>query len=169
MLNRLRIKSKLMALLMGASLGSLLIGGSLSWLRFRQAFQHQVFDHLTSVRASKGTQVEAYIKGIQDRLEILGEDRTVVSAMVEFNAAYRALQNEVIPNEWLEAIETYYARDFLAALAENVEGPQIIANYRPLSQASQYLQYHYLLGSASSDDGSSPATDNSLYAQHHTT
>lgn len=170
MLNQLRIKSKLMALLVGVSLGSLLIGGTLSWLRFRRAFEHQVFDHLTSVRASKGRQVEAYIKGLRDQLEILSEDRTVVSAMVEFNAAYRALQNEAIPNEWIEAIETYYARDFLPALAENVEGSQIVANYRPISQASQYLQYHYLI-SAAADQGSdsTSATDNSVYAQRHAT
>lgn len=170
MLNRLRIKSKLMTLLVGVTLGSLLIGGTLSWLRFRQAFQRQVFDHLTSVRASKGAQIESYIKGYQDWLELLSEDRTVISAMVELNAAYRSLQNEVIPNEWIEAIETYYARDFLPALAENVEGPQIVANYRPLSQASQYLQYHYLVGNIASDgDGSTSPTDDSIYAQHHAT
>ncbi|MEM8610628.1 MAG: adenylate/guanylate cyclase domain-containing protein [Cyanobacteria bacterium P01_H01_bin.105] len=171
MLNRLRIRSKLMALLVGVSLGSLLIGGTFSWLRFRREFQHQVFEHLTSVRAAKGIQVEAYIKGLRDQLEILSEDRTVVSAMVDFNAAYRGLQSESIPNEWVEAIETYYARDFLPALAENVEGPQILANYRPLGQASQYLQYHYLINNVASDeDGSTTsATDNSVYAQPHAT
>ncbi|MBE9067419.1 HAMP domain-containing protein [Leptolyngbya cf. ectocarpi LEGE 11479] len=170
MLNRLRIKSKLMALLVGVSLGSLVVGGTLSWLRFRQAFQRQVFDHLTSVRASKGAQIESYIKGFQDWLELLSEDRTVISAMVEFNAAYRSLQNEEIPNEWIEAIETYYGRDFLPDLAENVEGPQIVANYRPLSQASQYLQYHYLVGNAPSNEGDgASSTDDSTYAQHHAT
>ncbi|ESA32809.1 family 3 adenylate cyclase [Leptolyngbya sp. Heron Island J] len=96
-----------MALIVGASLGSLLIGGTLSWLRFRQAFQRQVFDQLTSVRASKGTQIESYIKGFQDWLDLLSEDRTVISAMVEFNGAYRSLQNETISNEWIETIETY--------------------------------------------------------------
>ncbi len=169
MLNRLRVKSKLIALLVGVSLGSLLIGGTLSWLRFRQEFEAQVFDHLTSVRASKGTQVEAYIKRLRDQLEVLGEDRTVVSAMVEFNAAYRGLQNEVIPNEWIEGIETYYARDFLPALAENVDGPQILANYRPLTQAGQYLQYSYVLAGANEGDSSTSATGDSAYAQHHNT
>ncbi|MEM6255131.1 MAG: adenylate/guanylate cyclase domain-containing protein [Cyanobacteria bacterium P01_D01_bin.156] len=169
MLNRLRIKSKLMALLLGVSIGSLLVGGTLSWLRFRREFQHQVFDHLTSVRASKGTQIEAYIKGVRDQLEILGEDRTVVSAMVEFNAAYRGLQNEVIPNEWIETIETYYAREFLPALAENVAGPQIVSNYRPLTQAGQYLQYNYLINNIDIEEDTNLAveTDTSVYAQHH--
>ncbi|MEM9093072.1 MAG: adenylate/guanylate cyclase domain-containing protein [Cyanobacteria bacterium P01_F01_bin.53] len=156
-----------MALLIGVSLGSLLVGGTLSWLRFRREFEHQVFEHLTSVRASKGTQVEAYIKGIRDQLEIMGEDRTLVSAMVEFNAAYRGLQNEVISNEWIEAIETYYARDFLPALAENVDGSQIIANYRPLTQAAQYLQYNYVIGGGSDEANAAGVEDDSAYAKQH--
>ncbi|ESA32808.1 family 3 adenylate cyclase [Leptolyngbya sp. Heron Island J] len=52
-------------------------------------------------------------------------------------------------------------------MAENVEGPQIVANYRPLSQASQYLQYHYLVNSVDSEEGNTSPTDESIYAQHH--
>lgn len=170
-INQFSMKSRLMALLMGVSLGSVLILGILSWLRFRAAFQHQVFDHLTSVRASKGRQVESYIKELRKHLEVLSEDHTVVSAMVNFNTAYRSLQNEVVPDEWIDAIDTYYARNFLPALADNVESPQIVANYRPLGQASQYLQYHYLIKNTLLNTTSSEAVriDNSTYAQHHST
>lgn len=167
-INQFSMKSKLMTLLMGVSLGSVLLLGILSWVRLKAVFQTQVFEHLTSVRSSKGREVEAYITNLRDYMKVLSEDRTMVAAMVNFSAAYRALQNESIPNDWIETIETYYARDFLPALAENVEGPQIVANYRPLSQASQYLQYHYVANSAASDEGvDTVTTDSSGYAQQH--
>lgn len=62
--NQLSLKSRLMALVLGVSLLSGLTGGLLSWFQFRRAFQRQVFEHLTSVRAAKGKQIEVYLRGI---------------------------------------------------------------------------------------------------------
>jgi len=148
-LNRLSIRTKLMALLLGVSLGSLSIAGVLSWLRFRSAFEEQIFEHLTSVRAAKGDRLESYMRQLRSHIETLSEDRMLVAAMVEFNAAYQALQNEIIPAGWSKSIEKYYTSEFLPKLAENVPGDQLLSNYLPSTQASQYLQYYYIAGNAS--------------------
>ena len=89
--NQLSIKSRLTALVLGASLSSLLIASILSWLQFRRAFQAQVFDHLTSVRASKGKQLENYLGLLEGHVATLSEDQMIVSAMVEMNSGYREL------------------------------------------------------------------------------
>jgi|GEM_PF-124251 len=133
-----------MALLLGVSLGSLLIAGILSWLRIRSTSQEQIFAQLTSIRASKGNEIESYMQSLRAHLETLSEDRMVVSAMVEFNLAYKELQDEIIPREWQKKIEGYYKQEFLPRLSKNIKGEQIVASYRPTTQAGQYLQYYYI-------------------------
>ncbi|MEM6451407.1 MAG: adenylate/guanylate cyclase domain-containing protein [Cyanobacteria bacterium P01_D01_bin.105] len=169
LLGRFSTKSKLASLLIGVSLGSLLISGVLSWLQFRQAFQNQVFEHLTTVRASKGKQLELYLDGLQGHISTLSENRMVVAAMVEFNATYRALQNLTISDEQLGQLNNYYAQQFLPALSDNVESTQIAANYRPTTQAGQYLQLQYLVDNPSSGEKSAleDANDGTNYSSAH--
>ena len=167
-INQVSIKSRLMLLVLGASLSSLLILGVLSWLRVRSAFQQQLFEHLTSIRASKGKQLEAYLRDVQSHVAVLSEDRMIVAAMVELGSTYRDLQNQAIAEDWLDAIDTYYTNEFLPALAENVESVQIVANYRPTTQAAQYLQYQYIVNNGAADKVDlDAATDNSPYSAVH--
>ena len=166
--NQLSIKSRLTALVLGTSLSSLLIAGILSWLQVRRAFQTQVFEHLTSVRASKGKQLEDYFSMLEGHIATLSEDQMIVSAMVELNSGYRELQNQAIADDWMTAIDGYYADDFLPALSKNVQSVQIAANYRPTSQAGQYLQYQYIVKNGTTnkielDD----AGDGSAYSRAH--
>lgn len=159
-----------MALLLGVSLGSLLIAGILSWLRFRSAFQNQIFDQLTSVRASKGNQIESYMQILRAHIETLSEDPMVVSAMVDFNSAYKELQNQVIPLTWLKKIEAYYAKEFFPRLSKAIQGEQVIANYRPITQAGQYLQYHYIANNSfpvGEKEKLTDAQDGSSYTKIH--
>ena len=166
--NQLSIKSRLIALVLGASLSSLLIAGILSWLQFRRAFQAQVFDHLTSVRASKGKQLEDYLGMLEGHVATLSEDQMIVSAMVEMNSGYRELQNQAIADDWTNAIDRYYADDFLPALAQNVQSVQIAANYRPTTQAGQYLQYQYIINNGATDAIElDDADDSSTYSRAH--
>ena len=169
-LNKLSIKSRMMALLLGVSLGSLLIAGLLSWLRFRSTFTTQTFDRLTSVRASKGNQIESYMRILRNHVETLSEDRMVVSAMVNFNSAFKELQNEVISSETAQKIENYYTQEFFPRLSENIQGEQVFANYRPTTQAGLYLQDLYLAGNPSpvgEKDELTDAKDGSQYSSVH--
>ncbi len=144
LINRFSIKSKLMVLLLGVSLGSLLGAGIISWLQFKKTVESRVFQQLTSVRVSKSNQIESYIQSLRNHIETLSEDSMIISAMVEFNSAYKELQNQVIPNQWRQKIEAYYRQEFFPRLSKNVLGEQVLTNYRPTAQAEQYLQYHYI-------------------------
>lgn len=167
-INQLGLKSRLMILLLGVSFASIVVLGALSWLRFRSVFRKQAFDHLVSVRAAKGKQLETYISTLQGHVATLSEDRMVVAAMVEMGSAYRELQNQVISDDWLTSLERYYRDEFLPTLAENVESVQIVANYRPTSQAGQYLQHHYLVNNEAADAADLiDAADGSRYSAVH--
>lgn len=168
--NQLSVKSKIMALLLGVSLGALSVAGVLSWLRFKSSFHDQVFEHLTAIRVSKGKQIEAYFRGVRGHVETLSEDRMLVAAMVEFNTTYRALQNQVIAPDWNNQIESHYRQAFLPQLSNHVQGTQIITHYLPISQASQYLQYHYIVESPTAVEDRitlDQAQDGSDYSQIH--
>jgi len=169
---QLSLKSRLMTFVILLTFASLLIGGVLSWLQIRRAFQDQVFEHLTGIRAAKGKQLEAYLDKLQGHIATLSEGRMVVSAMVELGSAYRELQNQAVEEDWLISLERYYRDDFLPALAENVQSVQIVANYRPTSQAGQYLQYQYLVSNAATEradltDAGDGSQYSAVHAQYH--
>ncbi|MBE9042150.1 adenylate/guanylate cyclase domain-containing protein, partial [Oscillatoriales cyanobacterium LEGE 11467] len=160
----------MMALLLGVSLGSLAIAGLLSWLRFRSTFTTQTFERLTSVRASKGNQIESYMRILRNHVETLSEDRMVVSAMVDFNSAFKELQNEVISSETSQKVKNYYTQEFFPKLSENIEGEQVFSNYRPTTQVGLYLQDLYLASNPSpvgEKDELTDAGDGREYSKAH--
>ena len=170
LLNKFTIKSRLVSLLLGVSLSSLLIAGILSYLQFRSAIQKQVFEKLVGLRATKKNKIEMYMQNLRSHVETLSEDPMVVSSMVEFNYAYGSLENEIIPAEWSEAIEYYYKTKFLPQLSENIQGEPIFANYNPPTQVSQYLQYYYIANNSFPVGEKSKLTksrDDSDYTKFH--
>ncbi len=159
-----------MALLLGVSLGSLLASGILSWWRFKNTVESRVFQQLTSVRVSKSNQIESYIQSLRNHVETLSEDSMIISAMIEFNSAYKELQDEVIPGEWREKIAAYYRQEFFPRLSKNIPGEQVLTNYRPTEQTEQYLQYHYIANNSfpvGEKNKLDDAKDGSDYSKFH--
>ena len=170
-LNKFTIKSRLMSLLLGVSLSSLLVAGILSYLQFRKTVQNQVSERLVGIKAAKKSEIELYMQDLRSHVEILSEDSMIVSGMVEFNSAYVALKDEVIPSDWSEAIEDYYTTKFLPRLSHNIQGEQVFTNYKPSNQVTQYLQYHYIANNSFSVGKKAQlvnARDGSDYTEFHT-
>lgn len=168
--NRFSIKSRLMILLLFVSLGSVLTTGILSWLRFRKSFEERTFAQLTSIRAAKANEIESYLLNLRSQIEILSEDRMVIAAMVDLNSAYKDLQSQIIPSDWVQKIEDFYAEDFFPRLAETTQGKQILANYSPTKQSAQYLQYHYIANNSFPTEKKKnliDAQDGSDYSKFH--
>ena len=141
---QLRIKTKLMAMLLSVSLGSIAIVSYLSWNRARSIIKTAISNQLVSVRASKAYQIESYFKNLHSHIATLCEDRMVVEAMVEFNTSFKALDFKYIPDEWHQELEKYYRTDFFPELAATVGGQPSFENYRPTTQAGTYAQYFYI-------------------------
>ena len=142
----LGIKSKILIMLLGVSLGSIVIIAYLAFRSGNQALTEGVFDHLTSVRAAKACQIESYLEGIESQVRVLGQDHMVASAALRFREAFAALADQEIPGEWDEALDAYYRDEFLPRLQENVEGSPVFEAYRPTHPATRFLQHHYIAG-----------------------
>lgn len=144
LLNNLSIKSKLILMLLAVSSCSILVTAYLGYRSGQTNLTNRVFNQLTSVRASKAYQIEAYFKNIQNHTQTLSEDPAVIAAMQEFDAAYRQLQTANVPTAFDEQITRYYRNEFLPRLSKVEEGSPILRSYTPKLTASRYLQYHYI-------------------------
>ena len=137
LLNKLTVKSRLMGLLFGVGFSSLFIAGILSYLQFRKAILEQVTERMVGIQSAKKSEIETYMQDLRSHVEILSEDSIVISSMVEFNSAYEALKDEIIPDNWSDSIKTYYTTKFLPRLSANIQGEQVLTNYSPTTQVSK--------------------------------
>jgi hypothetical protein len=99
----------------------------------------RVFNQLTSVRASKGSQIEAYFRNIENHTLTLSEDLSIVAAVQEFDAAYQQLGSTALPTNSKQLLEQYYRKQFLPRLDKFNSGSPILESYLVNATASQYL------------------------------
>ena len=131
-------------MLLVASLGSIAVVGIFSWIRARDILVERVFSQLTTERASKAYQVEEYFKGLDQWIETLCENRMVVEAMGEFDAAFDQLQSIPVDEAEEESVKSYYEKEFLPRLAKNTSGQPVYETYRPTTSEAMHLQHRYI-------------------------
>ncbi len=169
-LRHLSIKSKIQLMLLFVSLISIILISFLGWSWARAELKQNIFDHLTSVRASKAYQVESYFENFKNHVETLCEDQMLVAAMQEFDAAYDQLNLATIPTDWDNAIRNYYEQDFFPRLTKHIAGIPNYETYAPKGIAAQYLQYHYIVSNpypVGDKHALTEAGDGSLYSAIH--
>ncbi|MFK7800429.1 MAG: adenylate/guanylate cyclase domain-containing protein [Anaerolineae bacterium] len=168
---KLSTKSKFTLIMIVVALLAILTVGSVAWSQARRSMLDAQFANLTSNRTNKARQIENYFETMNNQLIVLSEDLTIVSAMVQFNRGFKALEETEVPVEYNETLERYYSTEFLPRLEENLtSGVPEYNVFRPQSQPSRYLQYHYLTNNGNAvgfkhflDD----AEDGSEYSQYH--
>jgi hypothetical protein len=109
----------------------------------------RIFSQLTSERASKAYQIEAYFSSLSNQIETLCEDRMVVQAMKEFDGEFEKLKERTVTPAQSEGLEAYYTKEFLPRLAKNIKGDPAYETYRPNTPEAVYLQYHYIANNPS--------------------
>lgn len=139
------IKSKLQALLLLVSLGSVVVVSGISWYQTQVTLRSKIAEQLEGISSTKAEQFESYFENLNNQVGMLAADGNVVKAMVELNAGYRILESNLIPPEWDKALEAYYNEQFFPRLQKNLS-PEIInpSVYIPTGQADRYLQYLYI-------------------------
>ncbi len=70
----LGIKSKILIMLLSVSLGSIVTIAYVAFRSGNQALTESVFNHLTSVRASKASQIESYFEFVEGHVLVLGSE-----------------------------------------------------------------------------------------------
>lgn len=75
---RLTIKSKLQAMFLTISLGSVLVVGWIIWVQGRAIQRDNITTHLTTLRLSWAGQYEIFFEGLYDQLRLLAQDQGVI-------------------------------------------------------------------------------------------
>lgn len=169
-LNRLSIRSKLIIILLTVSSISILVTAYLGYRNGQANLTDRAFNQLTSLRASKAYQIEAYLRTIRTHVQTLSEDPSVVAAMRDFSRAYRELDTVTQQPKNAEKLAAYYQNEFLPRLAKTKQGTPVIGSFLPETAASSYLQYHYLAANPNpvgKKDALDQASDGSAYSQVH--
>ncbi len=141
---KLSIKSKLLVMLLGVSLGSIALVATLNYIESYKTVQTSVFAQLTSLRASRADAIEQYVETITSELEVLADSPNMGIMLSELSAAFQALAGTELEPEALSELETFYDDQFLPGLDAMVEGTPEFLSVFPESDAARYLQYHYL-------------------------
>ena len=140
----LSIKSKLLVMLLGVSLGSIALVATLNYVESYQTVQTSVFAQLTSLRASRADAIEQYLKAVTDEVEVLADSPNMGIMLAQLSASFQALAESELEPEALSELEAFYREQFLPALDAKVEGTPELMSVFPETDAAQYVQYHYL-------------------------
>lgn len=168
--NHLSIKSKLILMLLLVSGFSTLLTAALGYRSGQANLTSRVFNQLTSVRASKAYQIEAYFRNIQNHTQTLSEDLSIVAAVQEFDAAYRQLEDVQEPAKSTKKLEDYYRTQFLPRLDKYHAGTPNLPAYLVGDRATRYLQYNYIAANPNpvgKKQQLTAAADESAYTQVH--
>ena len=168
--DQLSIKSKLILMLLLASGFSTLFTAALGYRRGQINLTDRVFNQLTSVRASKAYQIEAYFRNIQNHTQTLSEDLSIVAAIGEFNAAFKQLEKAKVTEAKAKTLESYYQKEFLPRLDKFHTGTPNLPAYLPSDGATSYLQANYIAANANPIGKKQrlvAATDGSAYSEVH--
>jgi signal transduction histidine kinase/CheY-like chemotaxis protein len=172
MLKNLPIRTKLLLMLLVVALPALILVGVVAYQGGKSAIQRGTLDHLTSVRASKASQIETYFSLIRSQARTLSKNRMIVDAMRDFRAAHRELREVQVTPEQRSAVAAYYTDTFLRRFNSFAIEPLPLASLLPEQHADTYLQYHYIAANISGGDDQSlldNADDGSAYSSVHQT
>ena len=170
MLQNFRIRTKLLLHQALIAFPGLLLIGFLGYTTGKSALEQQVFKHLTSVRASKASQIETYFRRVRRQVEVFSENRMVVEAMRELQDGFRELAGEPATADRLAALRDHYGQEFLPRLSSHEQTTADVDAYLPRGGAASYLQYHYLAANpypTGRKDRYDDAADASAYTRAH--
>ena len=147
MLGKLSIQSKLMLMLLGVCISSIIAIAYVGYTNGRQALNNSIQNQLTSVRETKAYQIERYFQQVRAEIQTFSQGG-VNDAVKGFTQAYQKLEEQKIELNWHDRLKKYYDDDFLPKLGENTEGKPLLYSYLPQNTAARYLQYHYIAGNS---------------------
>jgi class 3 adenylate cyclase len=169
--DRLSIQSKLFLMLLLASLLSILVTGYVGYQSGQEALESSRLSALTTLRSSRVYQVESYFDGVKAQIQTISEDQTLLEHFKGLRSTFQNLdQTATIAPAAVGQLKTFYEKEFIPALSQNIDGKPLADDYMPQGKAAQYLQYHYAVinpNPLSQKEGLNVANDGSEYSKIH--
>jgi len=140
---KLGVQSKVLAMVLLASLLSLLLTGLVSYSIGSKVLTTAVSNQLVALRNSRVDALKDYFGFLRNHVLTMSEGFLVIDGLKEFRAAYPKLQNTTLSAEQQKKLVAYYTDVFIPKLKKNVDGEPALATYLPNTPADRYLTYHY--------------------------
>ena len=140
---RLGVQSKVLAMVLLASLLSLLLTGLVSFSISSNVVATAVSNQVVALRNSRADALQDYYGFLRNHVLTMSEGFLVIDAIKDFRAAYPKLQNTTLSAEQQKKLVAYYTNIFLPKLRKNIEGDPALATYLPNTPTDRYLTYHY--------------------------
>ena len=166
---KLGVQSKVLAMVLLASLLSLLLTGLVSYSIGSKVLTTAVSNQLVALRNSRVDALKDYFGFLRNHVLTMSEGFLVIDGLKEFRAAYPKLQNTTLSAEQQKKLVAYYTDVFIPKLKKNVDGEPALATYLPNTPADRYLSYHYTANNprAPKLDELEDAGDGSEYSAVH--
>src|SRR3989442_983357 len=147
------LRTRLLAALLGVGLLALLATGWQADQGAEVSLRRAAINQLTSIRAERKRQIEAYVAGVRRDAMTLAESRDVIAAMEEFRAAYRGLEAQVAgwpDTTWVRyrsEVARYYREAFVPHLRafEPEAGPERARGDVPADDVTIALQALFIV------------------------
>ena len=166
---KLGVQSKVLAMVLLASLLSLLLTGLVSYSIGSKVLTTAVTNQLVALRNSRAEALKDYFGFLRNHVLTMSEGFLVIDGLRDFRAAYPKLQNTTLSAEQQKKLVAYYTDVFIPKLKKNVDGEPALATYLPNTPADRYLTYHYTANNprAPKLDELEDAGDGSEYSAVH--
>ena len=140
---QLGVQSKVLAMVLLASMLSLLLTGLVSYSIGSHVLTTAVTNQLVALRNSRVEAIGDYFGFLRNHVLTMGEGFLVIDGLKDFRAAYPKLQNTTLSAEQQKKLVAYYTDVFIPRLKKNVDGEPALATYLPNTPADRYITYYY--------------------------
>jgi hypothetical protein len=111
----------------------------MGWIGYQNgktAIKNLGFNQLTSIRATKSSQLQSYLDLVGAQIITLGENPTTIEAMKGFSQAFSELKNEPNQTELTStlvasdsSLHAYYENEFLPSLESGSHKSQVLTQF----------------------------------------
>ncbi|MCX5960049.1 MAG: HAMP domain-containing protein [Cyanobacteria bacterium] len=140
---RLGVQSKVLAMVLLASLLSLLLTGLVSFSIGSNVLTTAATNQLVALRNSRVEALRDYFGFLSNHVLTMGEGFLVIDSLRDFRAAFAKLDSTVLSPEQQKKMVAYYNDVFMPKLRKNVEGDPALATYLPQTPADRFFSYYY--------------------------
>ncbi|SHU59348.1 family 3 adenylate cyclase [Mycobacteroides abscessus subsp. abscessus] len=159
---RFSIQSKLIAMLLGASIVSAAVVGFIGYQTGQASLRNAAFDRLTQVRETQSRQFAAQVTNLKNALLIYTSGPAMAEAVQAFSTGFNELANATIDPAEQQAIVDYYNQQLINPVERATGAKLNLDVLLPSSNAAKYLQARYTVAAAR-PDGPPPPPDPSAW------
>ncbi|MCX8560872.1 HAMP domain-containing protein [Mycolicibacterium mucogenicum] len=160
---RFSIQSKLIAMLLGASIVSAAVVGFIGYQTGQASLRNAAFDRLTQVRETQARQFIVQVSTLKKALLVYTSGPAMAEAVQAFGTGFSELANVPIDPAQQQSIVSYYNNDLINPIERATGAKLNLDVLLPSSNAARYLQARYTVPAAR-PDGSVPAPVPSAWA-----